>query len=55
MAVVQQVRVDIFSRDELKDIENDVMQLESLVQRKDVAQSRIKQKREKHTHTDRET
>jgi hypothetical protein len=41
MAVVQQVRLAIFSRDDLKEIERDVIQVERLAQRKVVAEKKI--------------
>lgn len=41
MAIVQQVRLSIFSKDDLKEIENDVIQMEKLAQRKVVAEKRM--------------
>jgi len=41
MAIVQQVRLSIFSKDDLKEIEHDVINIEKLAQRKFVAEKKI--------------
>lgn len=41
MALVQQVRLAIFSKDDLKEVERDVIQIEKLAQRKVVAEKKI--------------
>jgi len=41
MAVVQQVRFSIFSKQEIKDLENEVMNLEKLSERKNIAEEKI--------------
>lgn len=41
MALVQQVRLAIFSKDDLREIEQDVIQIEKLAQRKVVAEKKI--------------
>lgn len=41
MALVQQVRLAIFSKDDLKEVERDVIQIERLAQRKVVAEKKI--------------
>ena len=41
MAVIQQVRFSIFSKDELKELENEVMSLEELSERKQLAEDKI--------------
>ena len=41
MALVQQVRLAIFSKDDLKEVERDVIRIEKLAQRKVVAEKKI--------------
>lgn len=43
MAVVEQVRFSIFSQQDIQDVQNDVMKLEDLAERKDVAEEKIQQ------------
>jgi len=43
MAVVEQVRFSIFSQQEIQQIQNEVIQLEDLADRKDVAEQKIQQ------------
>ncbi len=43
MAVVEQVRFSIFSQQEIIELQNDVIQLEDLAERKDVAEQKIQQ------------
>ena len=43
MALVQQVRFSIFSQQEIKQVQNEVIQLEDLVERKGVAEKKIQQ------------
>ena len=43
MAVVEQVRFSVFSQQDIQEIQNEVMQLEDLAERKDVAEQKIQQ------------
>ena len=43
MAVVEQVRFTIFSQQEIQQLQNDVIQLEDLAERKDIAERKIQQ------------
>jgi len=43
MAVVEQVRFSIFSQQDILELQNDVIQLEDLAERKDVAEQKIQQ------------
>jgi len=43
MAVVEQVRFSIFSQQDIKELQNDVMQLEKLADRKDAAEKKIQE------------
>ena len=43
MAVVEQVRFSIFSKENIKDLQNEVMQLEDLAERKNVAEQKIQE------------
>jgi len=43
MAVVEQVRFSIFSQQEIQELQNDVIQLEDLAERKDIAEQKIQQ------------
>jgi hypothetical protein len=42
MAVVEQVRFSIFSQQEIKELQNDVMDLEELAERKNIAEQKIR-------------
>jgi len=46
MPVVQKIRLEIVSKEELKDLENDVVFLEGLSRRKDTATARVKRRRQ---------
>ncbi len=43
MAVVEQVRFSIFSQQEIQQLQNDVIEIEDLAERKDVAEKKIQQ------------
>jgi hypothetical protein len=43
MALVQQVRFSIFSQQEIKEVQNEVIQLEDLAERKNIAEKKIQQ------------
>ena len=43
MAVVEQVRFSIFSQQDIREIQNDVMKIEDLAERKNVAEEKIQQ------------
>ena len=43
MAVVEQVRFTIFSQQEIQQLQNDVIELEDLAERKDIAEQKIQQ------------
>lgn len=43
MAVVEQVRFSIYSQQDIKELQNEVMQLEKLADRKDVAEKKIQE------------
>ena len=43
MAVVEQVRFSIFSHQEIQELQNDVMQIEELAERKEIAEQKIQQ------------
>ncbi len=46
MPVVKKIRLEIVSKEELKDLENDVVFLEGLSRRKDTATARVKRRRQ---------
>ena len=43
MAVVEQVRFSIFSQQEIQELQNDVMEIEDLAERKEIAEQKIQQ------------
>jgi len=43
MALVEQVRFSIFSQQEIQELQNDVIELEGLAERKDIAEKKIQQ------------